>query len=110
MVGEEEWFGRRSGWAGRIVGKEEWLGRRSCWGGRMVGEEEWLGRTHAVTHVLHAILARTYALHARMASARTHVEFASRPFTHARRACTHALHARMPSLYITHVLHVRTPA
>ena len=54
-----------------MVGQEEWLGMRSGWG----------GRTHAFMHVLHAILARTYALH-----------------------------ARMPSLYITHVLHVRTPS
>ena len=83
-----------------MVGQEEWLGMRRGWG----------GRTHAFMHVLHAILARTYALHARMASARTHVKFAFRPFMHARLACTHALHARMPSLYITHVLHVRTPS
>ena len=103
-------MGRKSGWGRGVVGDEERLGRRSGQRAGVVGEEEWLGRTHAFTHVLHAILARTYALHARMASARTHVEFASRPFTHARRACTHALHARMPSLYITHVLHVRTPA
>ena len=68
MVGEEEWFGRRSGWGGRIVGEEEWLGRRSCWGGRMVGEE---GRVAGEDARRHARLARNPCTHACLQHART---------------------------------------
>ena len=75
-----------------MVGQEEWLGRRSGWG----------GRTHAFMHVLHAILARTYALHARMPSARTHVKFAFRPFMHARLARTNAVTVHHARLACTH--------
>ena len=74
---------------------------RSGQRGGVVGEEEWLGRTHAFTHVLHAVLARTHArpsfTHAFITHVRTHVKLACRSFVHARLARTHALHALMPS-------------
>ena len=94
-------LGKRSDSGGGAVGDEEWLGRRSGQRGGVVGEEEWLGRTHAFTHVLHAVLARTHArpsfTHAFITHVRTHVKLACRSFVHARLARTHALHALMPS-------------
>ena len=61
-VREEEWFGGRM-MGKRVVREEEWL--REEWFEGVVGKERWLGRTHAFTHVLRAIFARTQ-LHARM--------------------------------------------
>ena len=117
MVGEEEWLGRKSGWAGRVVvGKEEWLGRKSGWGRGVVREEEWLGRKNSWEGGVvreeellgwkngwggrvagedarrHARLARNPCTHVRLA--RTH-GFC----TYARRVCIQTFHARTPCMH-----------